>query len=400
MPSVKQRLSSHLADLLASLLKVTGQRTYQQFANTLWERHPFGETADSPLDVQLHCPDSVSPSSCDIAVSERVLAAYRSAKRAQEMADPRLRPSGGWRYVTDTAYAPLGRVLLDDEPEPFHYFLANFRNWQLPTGIDESHRIHKHATDATSRQHYERRVVGPLVQWWLRTQSDGRDVSALTIPDFGNASGALVDGHLVSVGSIFAEIHGRLVANLVPPGRPLIAELGGGFGRLLYFISRNLDRFCYIGFDLPETLCFASFFLLRAFPEKRFLFFDEAELTPQSLEEYDFILRPSFEMTRLPDRCVQLFINENSLGAISAKAATLYIAEICRITEQFWHRNHEVWRNEFDNGERSLVNGEYPIPPESFERVTRYCDIGTLMREGRIDYLSDMFWYHYRRRAT
>ena len=66
--------------------------------------------------------------------------------------------------------------------------------------------------------------------------------------------------------------------------RPVIAELGGGYGRLFYFLSQHFSEFTYIGIDLPEILCCASYYLMLAFPDKRFLLYGEAEVTPQSLE--------------------------------------------------------------------------------------------------------------------
>lgn len=68
------------------------------------------------------------------------------------------------------------------------------------------------------------------------------------------------------------------------------------------------------------------------------------------------------------------------------------------MTDQFWHRNHEAQRFDYSDGESSLLNHEYPVPREEFELCGRYCDVGTLIGEGRFNVESDMFCYHYRRR--
>jgi hypothetical protein len=182
--------------------------------------------------------------------------------------------------------------------------------------------------------------------------------------------------------------------------RPVIGEVGGGYGRLIYHLSRHLKEFCYLDFDLPETLCCASYFLLKAFPERRFLLYGESEgeLTEAQLRSYDFILLPAFEISKLPDRRVDLFLNENSLGDMPEDIARLFTGEICRTSNALWHRNHEAWRNRFTDGRTSLINREYPISPD-FEEVVRHCDPAGLMIQGRLDYDSDMFWYFYRRRS-
>jgi hypothetical protein len=201
-----------------------------------------------------------------------------------------------------------------------------------------------------------------------------------------------------SPGSVFSEIHARLVAGFVHPDRPIIGELGGGFGRLFYFLSQHLRDFCYVGFDLPETLCCASYYLMKAFPEKRFFLYGEENCDAKSLQKYDFILLPSFEITKLPDDSVDLFINENSLGEIEASACRHYVEEICRCANAFWHRNHEVYRFQFKGNGTSLVNREYPIPANKFEKVVRYCDCGPLVRADRLNRDSDLVWYYYRSR--
>ena len=35
-------------------------------------------------------------------------------------------------------------------------------------------------------------------------------------------------------------------------------------GKLFYFISREIDNFCYLDFDLPEVLCCASYFQIKS----------------------------------------------------------------------------------------------------------------------------------------
>jgi len=75
-----------------------------------------------------------------------------------------------------------------------------------------------------------------------------------------------------------------------------------------------------------------------------------------------------------------------------------YVEEICRVAKQFWHRNHEVRCLTFVNGASSLPNREYPVQRDRFELCGRYCDIGSVLADERIDLKSDMYCYHYRRR--
>ena len=391
---IKAPAADRASDVLAFLLRAGGENAYRNVVNALWERQPVF----SKFDITLCIPSHVSPDAAERPLVERIFAAYRQAKLDQAKRDPVFLPSGGWKNVLDSAYAYLIEGFENDDIERFHYFLANFGAWEKPTGIGESWNFRKLEASDRKREHFEQRVIAQLIQWWETFESKGRSLSELTLPRFGNQGGALVDGHLILPHSVFSEFYARLLAGFVSQQRPVLGELGGGFGRLCYFLTRQFPATTYVAFDLPECLCCASYFLLMSFPDKRFLLYGEGELTRESLSEYDFILRPSFEITDLHDTSIDLFVNENSLGAMPPSACRLFVKEICRSAKAFWHRNHEVRRNSFEDGTTSLVNQEYPIDRHQFREVLRYGDVARLVGHDRSTIKNDMYWYFFRRK--
>jgi hypothetical protein len=391
---VKAPAADRTSELLANLLRLGGSDAYRNMVNALWERQPVF----SKFDIELYVPSQVSPDANERPIVERIFSAYGQAKLDQANRDSVFLPDSGWKNVIDSSYAYLIEGFENNDIERFHYFLANFGVWERPTGIGESWTFTKLKTSDRRRKHFEQRIMAQLIHWWETFESNGRSLSALTIPRFGNHGGALVDGHLILPNSVFSEFYGRLLAGFVAQERPIIGELGGGFGRLCYFVSRELPASTYVAFDLPECLCVASYFLMMSFPEKRFLLYGEGDLTRESLAEYDFILHPSFEIANLQDTSIDLFINENSLGVMPPSACRLFVKEICRSSKAFWHRNHEVRRNPFGDGATSLVNREYPIDRDQFREVVRYCDVARLVGHDRSTIKNDMYWYYYRRK--
>jgi hypothetical protein len=381
------------ARLLAGLLRVGGKNSYRDAVNALWERQPVYDT----LDIQLVVPKLTAPDPSERPVVERILRAFRLAKRDQAARDPVFLPGGGWQKVLDTAYASLQQGADHDDLATFHYFLSNFGAWDQQTGIEQSLKFRRLAASPRKRLHFEQRVVAQLVHWWQTYESSGRDLSVLALPRHGNFGGARVDGQLILPNSVFSEFYSRLLAGFICVQQPVVGELGGGFGRLCYFLSRQLGDFTYVGLDLPELLCCAAYFLILTFPDKRFLLYGEGDLTADSLERYDYILQPSFEFPRLPDRVIDLFINENSLGAMPPATCRHLAGEICRTAQAIWHRNHELRRNQFEDGSRSLVNREYPIDPAEFRLVARYCDIERLLAPTLATVKNDMYWYYFQR---
>jgi putative sugar O-methyltransferase len=384
------------ADLLALLLRAGGERAYRDAVNALWERQPVY----SKLDIRMSLPEPVAPDPSELPLVKRIFEAFRRAKRDQEQQSSFLLPAGGWKRVIDSAYAHLIEGCEQNDIGRFHYFLANFGSWQQQTGIEESWAFHKVAASERKRAHYEQQIVGQLIHWWTTFESDGRDLSALRMPNYGNQAGARVDGHLMTPNAIYSDFYARLLAGLVNSTRPLIAELGGGYGRLMYFLSRHIGDFVYVGLDLPETLCCAAYYLMKAFPEKRTLLYGEADMNGARISEYDLVLLPSFEIERLADRSVELFLNENSLGVMPPEAARYYVTQMCRTAETIWHRNHEVRRNRFENGCASLIKREYPIDRGQFTQVLRYCDIERLIGQTLATSKNDMYWYYFKRRIV
>jgi putative sugar O-methyltransferase len=390
---IKAPLADRASDVLVMLLRLGGPNAYLHTVNALWERQPVS----AKYDVKLCVSEEVEPDPSERPLVERIFAAFRQAKLAQAKQDPIFLPAGSWKNVLDSAYTFLSEGYENHDIDRFHYFLANFGAWKQPTGIGESWVFSRLRESARKRRHFEQYKMPQLIQWWQTFESNGRSLSELTMPTHGNQGGALVDGHRILPESIFSEIHSRLLAGFVQREQPLIAELGGGFGRLCYFLSRQIPTMTYVGLDLPECLCLATYYLMMSFPERRFLLYGEADLTPESHSEFDFILRPSFEITRIQDQSVDLFINENSLGMVPSDACRLFVREICRSTMAFWHRNSEVRRSPAGDGTKTLVNSEYPVDREHFQEVVRYCDVARMVGHDRSKIKSDMYWYYFRR---
>ena len=131
-----------------------------------------------------------------------------------------------------------------------------------------------------------------------------------------------------------------MISNFVKKDRPVVGEIGAGYGVLFYFISSALSDFCYLDFDLPETLCCATYYLMKSFPGKNFLLYGEGELNEEAIKEFDFIFMPSYVIKDLPNDSVDVFINLSSLGEMKTQTCEMFVGEICRTAHDFWHMSH------------------------------------------------------------
>jgi hypothetical protein len=335
----------------------------------------------------IHAPGLVEPDPADAALVSRITDAYRRMKEDERTASPLYRPSPQWQAVIDDAF-----VSLADRPE---VFLANFGAWPQETGIESTGLIATGARTEAGRRALKRDVFGPLLAAWEAYWAGSRSLEKLEYPRHGNQIGAFLEGDtFVGPGSFFNDIYGSMLDGIVADvERPVIADLGGGYGKLAWFTLRDREQFAFVDFDLPEVLCTAAYFLMKSFPERRTLLYGEG---PFALDGHDLVFMPPWVLAELGPQSVDLFVNKNSLGEMTAAAARNYVRLIADSTRYFFHLNHERFRNDFGGGERSLLASEYEVP-EALKLLLRLPELGHGLVPDSVGGGSDIYLYLYER---
>jgi hypothetical protein len=136
---------------------------------------------------------------------------------------------------------------------------------------------------------------------------------------------------------------------------------------------------------------------MKVYPDKKVLLYGEEDFSSDSLKKFDLIFMPSFEISKLKENSVELFINKNSLGEMTKEAATNYISYITRSTNYFFHMNHEMHHNIYANNERALLAHEYPIPMEEFNLLWRQPDLGHMQQKDKVGSVTDIYVYLYKK---
>jgi len=396
--NLKLRIVNEFCRLMESCLRLAGAKFHDHVIRNLYSTIPYDGRDPDNIDIEILLPPKIQPDAEDLPIVERIFSAYRKARKDQSGTEAVFLPSSLWRYQIDNSYRDLISAHDRNDIDRFHRFLSNFGASENYTGINYSSMVRDYSKTRCLARHFEQLIIGQMVRWWMKSESRGRDISALSPPRHGNQAGARVNGHFIGVDSILNDYYGRMIANLINKETAVIAEIGGGYGILIYSMSRYLKKFHYLGFDLPETLCCATYYLMKCFPGKRFLLYGEGLLNEKAVSEYDFIFMPSFEIRKLPDRSVDIALNMSSLGEMNPGTCRRFVSEICRVSNGFWHMNHEFNRNAFADGTASLVNSEYPVPDEEFRNVFRYIESVNAAYKGRFDEGYDIYGYYYARR--
>jgi hypothetical protein len=321
--------------------------------------------------LELHHPCFVAPDPQDLPLVRRLLAAFRKMKAEQPFVSALYRPTPFWQGIIDQY--PLTDSAADD-------FLSNFGVWETDLGIAHGSMMTGMMRNAITRR-YAAQLFDTQMRTW-RSQSN-RPTLSLSYPRHGNQPGAFKDGQFIGLGSFDNETYGVELSRGLP-AEPIVAELGAGHGKLAYFILRDIEKFTYIDFDLPETLTVAAYYLIKTFPGKKALLYGEADFS----SEYDLIFMPPWKMTKLTT--VDLFVNTNSLGEMKRDAAANYLSHINRTARRFFHLNHE---RAPQDGRDGLRAPDYPLP--NLTLAWKQQDLWNVLFQGRD---SDIFGYLYQRR--
>ena len=282
----------------------------------------------------------------DSTLLQRVVEAYRKAKKIQQSAMSYYQVSNEWIPVYNSCLKDVMAALEQGDLEKLGEIYRNFMRNQCSAGLVglpvDMNRCY--FSGNISNKHKKLYLYDSLHRFWLWKNLSGKtaDIKSLTSPDIGNPFGYYIDGNFIKTGSDYQHYYASVIDRLTKSTeRRLVVELGGGYGGMAYYLIRDGVNLTYVDYDLPENLALASFYLLSAFPDKKILLFGEEPVPDSRLSEYDVVLMPNFEIEKMSDLCADMVFNSYSLAEMSSEAVSNYISIFNRIAKKYiFHVNH------------------------------------------------------------
>jgi putative sugar O-methyltransferase len=200
-------------------------------------------------------------------------------------------------------------------------------------------------------------------QFLLSNPSKSLDL--LRRPPVGNPYGYNLDGTTIYVGAEYHYHYSTAIQRMLKhEAKPVVFELGGGFGGMAYYLLRDTKNITYIAADLPENAALQAYYLISHFPDKRIALFGEFDAASFDQEEYDAVIIPNFCIEKLKTDIAHLSFNSYSLAEMDLQSVNNYIHHICRISSRFfYHLNHVVW---------PVNSDDFPIDYQKFELHSRH----------------------------
>ncbi len=309
---------------------------------SMWRFGAHGERlyrGDARYDLQnvtngfISCIDETDD---DTQLLERICTAYIKAVKQQQFVPEAYRATEWWQQVRQRSLGPVTQALLTRDIDALRRMYRNFFRDPCSSGLlGAPYGMSKAYFGRKIKDVYRRFYLSHVLyrfDYWME-QTGGRfALHDLAGPGIGNPFGVVIEGTHISVGSEYAHYCAHRMASLLKSEIATVAEIGGGFGGMAYYLLRDRARVTYLDFDIPESIALASYYLLKAFPHLTFLLYGENELTKEAIAQADVVLMPVFELATMPAESVDVTFSSHAMSDISFLALVEYLNNIDRIT--------------------------------------------------------------------
>jgi hypothetical protein len=297
----------------------------------------------------------------DTELLERICTAYIKSVERQKSAPDTYKATEWWEQIRRTSLTRVRQALLTRDFPALQEMYRNFYRDScsagllgVPYGMSSSYFG---GTIKDVHRHFYLSHVLYRLDYWM-AQTDNRFVlSDLTGPPLGNPFGIQLGDTLIRVGAEYAHYCAHRISLLLGSGKATVAEIGGGFGGMAYYLLRDQTNVTYLDFDVPESIALSSYYLMKAFPQLKFLLYGEQELTNEAIGRANVVLMPMFELDALQAESVDVCFSSHAISDLSSKAMDIYLANISRVTlnSLLYIGNHGA-----SESISALVNHKYP----------------------------------------
>lgn len=166
----------------------------------------------------------------------------------------------------------------------------------------------------------------------LEKAAGGRALLVPEAPDLGGF-GHEIDGALYNIDTLkFWEVmialdRGEVLSTLRgSEGRPVVWEIGAGWGGFARVFKTHVPNSTYVIVDLPQTMLFSTVYLGTLFPDARVHYLDiENPLPAEKWSEFDFVFVPHIAVDKIAAPRLDLALNMVSFQEMTTDQVRGYV---------------------------------------------------------------------------
>lgn len=277
----------------------------------------------------------------------RIIECYNKCKAEQMARPPEYQASFIWNPIYEKHMAEIRGAMQSGNASRVKELYGNYFRENLSTGLHglnfEMVETYMNDDSPPSRDSLEiyLQVIKDNLNLLIRSL-DNFEPRKLIKPIVGNPYGYYLDENFISVCSEYHFFYSEKIKQLLTSEtKPRVLELGGGFGGMAVFLSRDIANLTYVGIDLPENMALQAYTLMASFPYKKVLLYGEEKIETANLDEYDIVLMPNFVIEAFASDYFNLSYNSYSLAEMDAQTIHNYVYQISRVTKNYiYHVNH------------------------------------------------------------
>ncbi|WP_323963913.1 putative sugar O-methyltransferase [Aeromonas hydrophila] len=169
------------------------------------------------------------------------------------------------------------------------------------------------------------------------------NIEQLACKKVGNPYGVYLNGNIVHANNMLNHYRASMTMNLLADiEKPIVMEVGGGYGGYAESLLSCNFHGTYINFDLPENLIVSSYYLMMSFPDKKILTYqdDIKTISRAALEKYDIVLLPHYLIEKVEELAVDLAINTISFSEMDFNNISNYLSRFSKTSRHYiYHEN-------------------------------------------------------------
>jgi hypothetical protein len=297
----------------------------------------------------------------DTVLLHRICTAYNKAVEQQEFASDVYCPTVWWEQVRRDNLAPVMQALVAHDTVALQSMYRRFFRDACGSGLFQKPLNLSKATFGNGFKDVGRRfILGDAlhrIDYWKTQVGHRFTISDLAGPEVGNPFGVMIEGTLVRTGTEYQHYCAERIRRLLKPGFVTVAEIGGGFGGMAYYLLREAPEITYLDFDVPESIALTSYYLIKSFPHLSFFLFGEDDSNDETGPQFNVALLPLYELPELPNGSVDFMFSSHAMSDISQTARGEYLHWINHATMgNFLH----IGNRSASASIRSLIGEHYP----------------------------------------
>jgi hypothetical protein len=271
----------------------------------------------------------------DSELLERICAAYIKTVRHPGVASEMYKATSWWEEIRQRSLRHVIQALMSRDIRTLRRMYQNFFRDPCSTGLlNVPYGMSKAYFGGTikdvPRNFYLSDTLHRLDYWSLQTRGCC-NIHELSGPEIGNPFGICLDDTLIRAGSPYQHYCAYKVSSVANSNKPIVVEIGGGFGGMAYYLLRDCPDVTYVDFDLPESIALTSYYLLKAFPQLDVRLFGELDST-YLMPRADVLLMPLFKLSSMPAGSADIVFSSHAMADLSDPALQHYLQIIGRVT--------------------------------------------------------------------